>query len=278
MNLFHILTVFRRELAAYFNSAIAYIFIIVFVLFSGGIYMTNFFLIGLADMRQFFTMLPYLLAIFIPAITMRQWAEERRGNTLELLLTFPMGTQDLVLGKFLAGCVFYLSALLGTMTIPIMLITLGQPDIGNMIASYLGAVALGCFLLAIGIFISGLCRDQIVAFILSMILCFGLHFVGTEWIAGSIDGWLPGFGTFLRVFLGSAGHYESFAKGIIDNRDILYFLIGAVIFLVLNSFWLDSRMKRGTKKIFSSAVVICIGIFSHEQLVNGRCPPSDDST
>jgi ABC-2 type transport system permease protein len=91
------LTVFRRELAAYFNAAIAYIFIIVFVLLSGGLYMTQFFLIGFADMRPFFTIMPFILAIFMPAVTMRLWAEEKRGNTLELLLTFPMATHEIVL-------------------------------------------------------------------------------------------------------------------------------------------------------------------------------------
>lgn len=257
----HIFTVFRRELEAYFNAAIAYIFIIVFILLNGGLYMTSFFLAGVADMRPFFGLLPFILCVFLPAVTMRLWAEERRGNTLELLLTFPMGTQELVIGKFLAGLVFYIAALAATLPIPIMLKFLGAPDFGAIAGGYLGAILIGSFFLSAGIFISGLCRDQIVAFILTMIVCFGLFLAGSEFMATSIDGWIPGLGSFLRRFIGAAGHFESFAKGVADNRDILYFIGGSVIFLVLNGYWLEGRMKPGAKKIFSAAAIICAGIF-----------------
>ncbi len=257
----HILTVFRRELSAYFNSSIAYIFIIVFILLNGGLYMTQFFVIGLADMRPFFLLLPFVLCVFLPAITMRLWADEKRGNTLELLLTFPMATHELVIGKFLAGLVFYAAALAGTFTLPIMLKFLGTPDFGAILGGYLGALLVGSFFLALGIFISGLCRDQIVAFILAMMVCFGLFLTGTEFLAASIDSWVPGFGSFLRQFIGAAGHFESFARGVADNRDILYFAGGTVIFLVLNGFWLEGRMRAGAKKIFTIAVAVCCGIF-----------------
>ncbi len=257
----HISIVFRRELAAYFNSAIAYIFIIVFVLLNGGLYMTQFFLISRADMRPFFATLPYILAVFLPAVTMRLWAEERRGNTLELLLTFPMPTSELVIGKFLASLVFYGASLAGTLTLPIMLAVLGRPDFGTVWGSYTGAFLLGAFYLAIGIFISGLCRDQIVAFILSMIICFGLHLLGSQFLSASIDGWIPGLGSLLEQFLGCASRYDSFAKGVIDNRDVLYFVVGTVLFLTLNGFWLEGRMKPGAKKFFSTAVLISAGIF-----------------
>lgn len=257
----HILTVFRRELSAYFNAAIAYIFIIVFILLNGGLYMTQFFLIGLADMRPFFLLLPFILCVFLPAVTMRLWAEEKKGNTLELLLTFPMATHELVIGKFLAGLVFYGAALASTFTIPVMLKFLGAPDFGAIGGGYIGAFLLGAFFLAIGIFISGLCRDQIVAFILAMVICFGIFLAGTEFMASSIDSWVPGFGSLLRQFIGAAGHFESFARGVVDNRDVIYFLTGTVIFLVLNGFWLEGRMKTGTKKVFTAAVLICAGIF-----------------
>lgn len=256
-----VLTVFKREISAYFSVAIAYIFIIVFVFLNGGLFMTQFFIVGLADMRPFFITLPFILCVFLPAVTMRLWAEEKRGNTLELLLTFPMGTHHLVIGKFLASFVFYLAALAGTLMIPLMQGILGSPDAGTIFGGYLGAALLGAFFLAIGIFISGLCRDQIVAFILAMIVCFGLHLLGTEFIASSIDGWLPGLGSFLRHFIGSAGHFDSFARGVVDNRDVLYFLIGTAVFLILNGFWLEGRMRPGAKKIFTAAVLISGGIF-----------------
>lgn len=261
MNFRNLLTVFRREMAAYFNAAIAYIFIIVFVLLTGGLFMTQFFLLGRADMRPFFAILPFILAVFIPAVTMRQWAEERRGNTLELLLTFPMRTHEVVAGKYLAGLLFYGAALLCTLPVPIMLNFLGNPDMGPIIGGYLGSLCLGSLYLAIGIFVSGLCRDQIVAFILSMIICFGLHLTGTEFIASSIDGWLPGLGSLLRHFVGSAEHFDVFAKGILATGHFLYFVIGTVIFLVLNGFWLEGRMRPKSKQVFATAVVIAAGIF-----------------
>ena len=254
-------TIFRREMAAYFNAAIAYIFIIVFVFLNGSLYMTQFFIVGSADLRPFFITLPFILSVFLPAVTMRLWAEEKRGNTLELLLTFPMGTHSLVMGKFLASLLFYVAALAGTLTIPLMLHLLGRPDMGVIISGYMGAFFLGAFYLALGIFISGLCKDQIVAFILAMLICFGLHIVGTEFVASSIDGWIPGFGTFLKHFIGSAPHFDSFIRGVVAGGDVLYFVLGTGIFLALNGFWFEGRMKPGAKKIFSMAVVVSLGIF-----------------
>ncbi len=257
----NLMTVIKRELAAYFNSAIAYIFIIVFTLLNGGLYMTQFFVIGSADMRPFFYLMPYFLAVFLPAITMRLWAEEKRGNTLELLLTFPMGTHELVIGKFVAAFIFYVVSLAGTLTIPVMLKILGTPDMGIIISGYIGCMITGAFFLAAGIFISGLCRDQIVAFILAMIFCFGTYLAGSQFVASSIDGWLPGIGSLIALSLGSAGHYEPFAKGVIDNRDIFYFTAGTALFLILNGFWLEGRMRKGAKKIFITSAIICAGIF-----------------
>ncbi len=261
MNLGRLWTIFRRETAAYFNSAIAYIFIIVFVLLNGGLFMTQFFLFGRADMRPFFAALPLFLSIFLPAVTMRLWAEERKGNTLELLLTFPMKTEELVLGKFLASLLFYMAALAGTLSIPLMMRFLGNPDLGATAGAYLGSIFLGAFFLAVGIFVSGLCRDQIVAFILGMMICFSLHLIGTEFVASSIDGWIPGIGTLLRNFVGTERHFDSFAKGVIDGRDVFYFMSGTLIFLVLNGFWLEGRMRPKAKAIFTTAVAISAGIF-----------------
>lgn len=172
----NLLTVCRREFAAYFNSAIAAIFLIVFVIFTNGLFMAQFFQIGKADMRLFFATLPFTLTIFIPAIAMRLWTEDKRGNTFELLMTFPMKPYQLVLGKFLASLIFYLFALATTLTLPIMLYAVGRPDQGHIIGGYLGAALIGALFLAVGIFISGLCKDQIVAFILTVIATFALFF------------------------------------------------------------------------------------------------------
>ncbi len=253
--------ILSREMASYFNSAIAYIFMIIFTLLNGGLFMTQFFLIGRADMRAFFYTLPFFLCVFLPAVSMRLWAEERRGNTQELLLTFPMRAQELVLGKFLAGFLFYLITLACTFPIPVMLAVLGRPDAGVIVSGYIGAAFLGGFFLAIGTLVSGFCRDQIVAFILSMMICFGLYLAGTEFVAASLDGWIAGLGTFLRHFLGAADHYVAFAKGVIDNRDGLYFVVGSAVALVLNGFWLEGRMRPKATSIFTTAAIISAGIF-----------------
>lgn len=253
--------VLNREMAAYFNSAIAYIFMIIFTLLNNGLFMTQFFLTGRADMRALFYTLPVFLSVFLPAVSMRLWAEERRGNTQELLLTFPLAPQELVLGKFFASFLFYLMTLACTLPIPVMLLALGRPDIGVILSGYIGAALLGGFFLAIGTLVSGFCRDQIVAFILSMMICFGFYLAGTEFVASSLDGWIAGFGTFLRRFLGTADHYATFAKGVIDIRDVLYFVIGSAVALVLNGFWIEGRMRPKAASIFAAAAAICAAIF-----------------
>mgnify|MGYP001294738612 CR=1 FL=1 len=140
-----VLMIFSKEMAGYFNSSIAYIFLIIFTLLNGGLFMTQFFVIGRADMRSFFYGLPMLLCIFLPAVSMRLWAEEKRGNTQELLLTFPMAPHELVLGKFLASFCFYLLALACTAPVPLMLMVLGQPDLGPILGGYIGG-GVGIFL------------------------------------------------------------------------------------------------------------------------------------
>ena len=257
----NILTIFNREIRAYFNSVIAYIFIVVFVLISAGLFMTQFFLMASADMRMFFYYLPIILCVFLPAVTMRLWAEDRKGNTLELLLTFPVKTHELVLGKFLASFVFYIVSLAATLTVPLMVMVLGDPDKGAIVCQYIGAVFIGSLFLALGIFVSGLCEDQIVSFIVAMMACFGIFLLGTEFTAGSIDGWIPGFGSFLKTAVGCAQHFVAFQKGVFDLRDILYFVIGSAIFLVLNAFWLDSRLRPKAKTVFTTTAAISFGIF-----------------
>ncbi|MFH1867515.1 MAG: Gldg family protein [Candidatus Omnitrophota bacterium] len=258
----NIYTIFMREIRAYFNSAIAYIFIIVFLLISGGIFMAQFFLISDASMRGFFNILPVILCVFLPAITMGLWAEDRKRNTLELLLTFPMRTHELVLGKYLGSLAFFIVSLLATITIPLTIIVLGEPDSGVIVCQYIGTILMGSFFLSLGIFVSGFCKDQIVSFIVSMMACFGFFLLGTSFTAASIDGWIPGIGFFLRNSLGMAYHFDSFQKGVIDIGDIIYFLIGTVVFLVLNGFWLESRLRPRAKIIFTTACLIGVGIFA----------------
>ncbi len=252
-------TIFRRELSAYFNSSIAYIFLIVFVMFSNGIFMLQFFQIGKADIRPFFASLPFILNIFVPAIAMRLWAEDKRGTTFELLLTFPLKPHQLVLGKYLASFVFYLIALALTFTVPLMLSWSGAIDWGTVLGGYLGVAFLGGLFLAVGIFLSGLCRDQITAFILTVVASFALFFLGTDTFAVTTDGWLPGVGTFLKNHIGTASHMTGFSTGIVDVRNIFYFLSGAGVFLLLNGLSFEGRYRPKAQWVFSGAVAVCLG-------------------
>jgi ABC-type uncharacterized transport system involved in gliding motility auxiliary subunit/ABC-type transport system involved in multi-copper enzyme maturation permease subunit len=263
-------TIFRREMAAYFNSPMGYIFLIVFVLINSGLFVTGFFEFPVAEMRAFFNVLPVMLCVFVPAVSMRLWAEERKDNTLELLLTFPMRIESIVLGKYMAGLTFLGMALAATGTIPIMLEVLGRPDWGQILSSYLGAFLLGGFFMSVGIFISGLSRDQIVAFVLALLVSFGLFLVGTNFVAAAIDEWAPGVGYMLKDLVGVTPHYASFSKGIIEVADVVFFMVWTMIFLLLNAIHMDGRARRSARAIFTAALVLCLAIgLSFNGLVRG---------
>ncbi len=234
-------TVFRREFAAYFNSPIAYIFIIVFLVLNCGLFMTPFFLAGQADMRDFFGNLPLFLIFFIPALTMRLWAEDKRSGTFELLMTLPMRSSEVMLGKYLAAMAFYLVALAGTIMVPIMVGILGNPDGGTIASGYVGAVLLGALYMSVGIFSSGLLRDQISAFILGMVACFLFFLLGIPTVSSTIDGWFGGLGSFLQNAFGLMPHYQALIRGVIELGDVAYFLGLTAAFLILNTIWLEGR-------------------------------------
>ncbi len=237
----NIKTIFRREFAAYFNSPIAYIFIIVFLVLNCGLFMTPFFLQGMADMRDFFGNLPLFLIFFIPAVSMRLWAEDQRNGTFELLMTLPMKSSEVMLGKYFAAMAFYMTALIATLPIPIMLIVLGNPDVGAILSGYLGALLLGGLYMSVGIFTSGLLKDQISAFILGMLACFVLFLIGIPTVSATIDGWIGGLGSLLAESLGLMGHYQSLQRGVLELGDLSYFLALTVVFLMLNNLWLEGR-------------------------------------
>lgn len=253
-------TIFRKEFATYFISPIAYIFIIVFLVMSCGIFMTNFFIMQRAEMRDYFYTLPWILIIFIPAITMRLWSEERKTGTIGLLQSFPMTSSQLVLGKFFAGLAFYSTAIASTFPLPIMLSIIGSPDWGAIAGGYFGALFLGVFYLAIGIFISAFFKDQIVSFILSMVLCFIFFIIGTDYIATFIDSWIPQFGSILSNTIGIASHLFAMGRGVVDIKDIIYFLSFAAAFLILNTYTLDSSIKLHSRNKFAVNCAIIFGI------------------
>ena len=256
----NLFTIARRELSTYFTSAIAYITIIVFLSLTVGLYMAPFFTILSADMRVFFTILPIVLCVFLPAVSMRLWAEERKQNTWEMLLTFPIRAYEMTLGKFLASMVFYLSALAGTLVLPVMLTQLGNPDLGPIFGAYLGSLLLGAFFLSLGLFVSAMCRDQIVAFMLTLLACFGFYLAGTELVVTLAEAAWPGLGTLLAEVVGVTQHYLTFTRGLLVLGDVLFFLVWTVVWLVLNSLFLGIRNRPVARHGFLAALALCLSL------------------
>jgi len=233
--------IFARELAAYFDSPIAYIVGAVFLVLSCTIFMNGFFLGGVVDMSGYFRVLPLLLIPFIPAITMRLWAEERAQNTFEFIMTLPLHGLQIVLGKYLAAICFYLIILLGTLPIVAMLLWLGSPDLGVILSSYVGAVLLGALFLAFGQFASGLTRDQIVAFVLATLLGFVFVLSGHEKVVEVLDGLDPDLqlGSWLCDSVSVMPRYEAFGRGLISLADLLYFVLMITCFIGMNQLTLQ---------------------------------------
>lgn len=256
------LTILKRELSSYFNSAVGYAFIVVFQVIASILYVTRFFDAPYADMRSFFGLVPIVMCVFIPLVTMRLWAEDRKENTYELLMTFPMSPWSLVMGKFVAGLVFFVVALAATFVIPVMLGVLGEPDWGRIVTAYLGTMLLGAMFLALGLVISGFCRDQIVAAVVAVLACFGLYLLGTDFVAGALDEWSPELepGTFFKNYLGVTRHHETFTRGVIETLDVLYFVVWIGLFLMLNQMYIQGRNRPGSRAVFAAGVVLCLGI------------------
>ncbi len=250
----------RRELSSYFNSPVAYCFIVVFLLVTAGLFMMPFFVAGICSMRSFFNNLPVILVVFLPAVTMRLWAEERKAGTIDLLFSLPMNSARLVLGKFSAALVFCILALLGSLTIPFMLHFLGNPDPGPIAAGYVGTVLMSSMLLAMGMAVSAFFSDQVVAFILALVAGIFCFLAGTQFTSTFLDGWLPGLGSFLREAVGLGSHFSSFQKGVLDLGDVLFFVSYTVIFLVINGLALEAYLKRRMNRGFIPGMVLLLGI------------------
>jgi ABC-2 type transport system permease protein len=224
------LPIFRREFGSYFNSPIAFIYLTVFLGLSSWLFLKGFFLIGEASMRPFFGLIPWVFLFFVPAITMRLWAEEKKVGTMELLMTLPVTDAEAVLGKFLASFAFLILSLALSFVLPLVVAALGDPDPGQVVGGYLGSVLIGAAYLAIGLFISSLTENQIVAFIVSVVAIFALFILGEDFVLfGVPDRLVPIFS-----FLGLGGHFDSVSRGVVDTRDILYYLSMVGFFLYLN--------------------------------------------
>lgn len=231
---------FKKEFRAYFNSPIAYIFITVFLVLSNTLFMIKFFEVNLADMRGYFSLLPWIFLGFIPAVTMRLWAEEKKLGTMELLMTFPVRDRDVVLGKYLASLLFLIITVLLSFTIPLTISLLGDPDGGPIWGSYLGTILMGAAYLAIGLFISSLTENQIVAFIIGVATCLFFFLIGEPFIITEINQFSTALVPFFE-YLGLGTHFNDISRGVIYLHDIIYYLSVIVFFLYLNVRSLESR-------------------------------------
>ena len=233
----NILTIFQKEFKSYFNSPIAYIFIITFILFSSWLFFRTFFLIGQAHLRPLFSIFPWLFLILAPSITMRAWAEEKKMGTIEVLMTLPLKDYEVVVGKFLASFFFMITTVVLTFPLAITVYSLGTPDTGSIIGGYIGAILMGGAYLAIGLFCSSLTNNQIVAFIISTVSCFILLIIGEDIVLMSA----PDTIAPLFSYLGLGTHFESISRGVIDSRDLIYYFSTIGFFLFLNTLALESR-------------------------------------
>ena len=206
-----VLCMAARELGSYFDGKIAYVYTIAFVVLANSIFMNEFFLTGTVDMTGFFDLMPLLLPIFLPAVTMRLWAEERKTRTLELLLTMPIRPVQAVLGKYLAALSLYGLFLAGSLPIVIMLYALGDPDGGLIVSGYLGLIGFGGVFLALGMAMSALSSDQIVAFVATTVVGFLFVLIGDDRVVAVLDGLDPalGLGTWLSTSRSACGRTTS---------------------------------------------------------------------
>lgn len=221
------LAIFRRELRAYFATPLAYVFIVIFLMLAGALtfYLGGLYERGQADLQPFFNFHPWLYLFLIPAVSMRLWSEERKGGTIELLLTLPVTMWQAVLGKFLAAWAFIGLALLLTFPVWITVNYLGDPDNGVIFASYLGSLLMAGAFLSIGACLSAASRNQVIAFILTVVVCFLMLLAGFPLVLDAIGALFPQLVVDAVAQLSFLTHFAAIAKGVIDLRDVVFFLL-----------------------------------------------------
>lgn len=228
------LAIMKKELMTYFYTPIAYIVITAFLVVTGFFFFKDFFYFNQAEMRGFFQFLPLVLTLVVPAITMRLFAEEIHSGTIETLMTLPVTTAEAVVGKFLAATAFVSIMLAPTLVYLVTIIIVGSPDPGPIIGGYLGSVLLAGTYSAVGVLTSSLGRNQIIAFIGGLTACFFL------WLVDKITIFLPHRLSFIEFF-GTDYHFRNISRGIIDSRDLVYFLSIIIISILLTTKFLDDR-------------------------------------
>ncbi|MBX9607531.1 MAG: ABC transporter permease subunit [Gammaproteobacteria bacterium] len=230
-------TILKRELRAYFATPVAYVFIVIFLVLAGvaTFYMGGFYERGQADLEPFFQFHPWLYMFLIPAISMRLWSEERKAGTLELLLTLPIPLAASVVGKFLAAWIFTAVALAGTLPLWLTVNYLGDPDNTVILAGYLGSLLMAGGFLAIGACISALTRNQVIAFVISFVICFAFNLSGFPMVIDMFSAWAPQAVVDVISSFSFLTHFNAIVKGVIDVRDLVFFAS-------LIAFWLYANV------------------------------------
>ncbi len=238
------LFVIRRELSDYFATPVAYVFIVIFLALLGALtfFMGSFFARGQADLSVFFQFHAWVYMLLIPAISMRMWAEERKSGTIELLMTLPLSLKQVVIGKYLAAVIFASITLALTFPFWITVNYLGDPDNGIIFAGYVGSLLMAAGFLAVGSFISALTKNQVVAFVMTTALCFVLIASGAPIVLGFFSGWAPKIVVEFIASLSFLTHFADVSKGVLDLRDVIYFLSLIAVFLFANMLAVD-RLK-----------------------------------
>lgn len=238
-----ILTIAKRELSGFFLKPIAYVFIVIFVMLSGvfTFYLGGFFERGRADLATFFGFHPWLYLFLIPALTMRLWAEERKSGTIELLFTLPVTMMETVLGKFLATWIFTGVALVLTFPFWLTVNYLGDPDNGVIVAAYIGSLLMAGGYIAIGSCISAFTKNQVIAFVITVVVCLMFILSGFPLVLDFLDDWLP---AVLLKAVGSfsfLSRFEAIRNGVVDARDLVYFFSLIALWLFVNTTVLEIK-------------------------------------
>ena len=232
-----VINIFLKEFKSFFRSPVAYIFLISFLGVTNWLFFRSFFLIDQSTMRPFFEILPWIFLFLAPAITMRSWAEEKKLGTIEPLMTLPVRDHEVVAGKFLASFIFMALAICLTFPIPLTIMLIGNPDPGPIWGGYAGSLLLGGAYIAIGQFASSITENQIVSFIVSIFICFLLLIIGEAFVIVNV----PSSIAPLLSYLGLGAHFAAVGRGVIDSRDIVYYLSVIMFFLFLNQISVESR-------------------------------------
>jgi len=236
-------TIFKRELASYFATPVAYVFIVIFLVLAGAFtfYLGNFYDRGQSDLMPFFSFHPWLYLFLVPAVSMRMWSEERKSGTIEMLLTLPVTMWQAVVGKFLAAWAFVGIALALTFPIWITVNYLGSPDNGVIVAGYLGSFLMAGAFLAIGACLSACTRSQVIAFILTVVVCFVFLLAGFPLVLNFFSAWAPQGVVDAVSSLSFLTHFASISRGVIDLRDLLYFLLTVAFWLYASAVVVDLK-------------------------------------